>query len=87
MLGANPLGLSWIVGLGERCNRAPYHNSRYRPEGVVVDGMQGEGPNAGGNGYNCTATVYPARKEGFAILHNFVDATFALAMNEGMVSH
>ena len=87
MLGANPLGLSWIVGLGERCNRAPFHNSRYRPEGVVVDGMHGEGPNAGGNGYNYTATVYPAWKEGFATLHNFVDATFALAMNEGMVSH
>ena len=29
----------------------------------------------------------PAWKEGFATLHNFVDATFALAMNEGMVSH
>ena len=40
MLGANPLGLSWIVGLGERTIRAPLHNSRYRPESFVVVGTQ-----------------------------------------------
>ncbi len=87
MLGANPLGLSWIVGLGERCNRAPLHTSRFRPEGVVADGMHGEGPNAGGRGYNYIQTVYPAYEPRFAVLHHFADCTFALAMNEGLVSH
>ncbi|MBQ6248430.1 MAG: glycoside hydrolase family 9 protein, partial [Kiritimatiellae bacterium] len=65
MLGANPLGLSWIVGLGERTIRAPLHNSRYRPEGVVVDGMQGEGPSSRGQGYNYQETVYPAHNREF----------------------
>ena len=87
MLGANPLGLSWIVGLGERCNRAPLHSSRFRPEGVAVDGFQGEGPNVHGNGYNYKETVYPAHKPGFAILYAFSDNTFSLPMTEGLVIH
>ena len=85
MLGANPLGLSWIVGLGERTIRAPLHNSRYRPEGVVVDGMQGEGPNSRGQGYNYQETVYPAHSREFASMHAFVDCHFAIAMDEELV--
>jgi hypothetical protein len=85
MLGANPLGLSWIVGLGERTIRAPLHNSRYRPEGVVVDGMQAEGPNSRGQGYNYQDTVYPPHRREFASMHAFVDCHFAIAMDEGLV--
>ena len=85
MLGANPLGLSWIVGLGERTIRAPLHNSRYRPEGIVVDGMHGEGPNSRGQGYNYQETVYPAHNREFASMHAFVDCHFAIAMDEGLV--
>ena len=85
MLGANPLGLSWIVGLGERTIRAPLHNSRYRPEGVSVDGMQGEGPNSRGQGYNYQETVYPAHNREFASMHAFIDCHFAIAMDEGLV--
>ena len=87
MLGANPMGLSWIVGLGERCNRAVFHNSRFRPEGVVVDGMHGEGPNVHGNGYHYKETVYPKHRSGFAILHHYSDNTYSLPMTEGLVIH
>ena len=86
-LGANPLGLSWIVGLGERTIRAPLHNSRYRPEGVPVDGMQGEGPWSRGNCYNYKETVYPKHDPAFAPLHAFVDCHFAIGMDEGIVPH
>ena len=85
MLGANPLGLSWIVGLGERTIRAPLHNSRYRPEGVAVDGMQGEGPSSRGQGYNYQETVYPSHNREFASMHAFIDCHFAIAMDEGLV--
>lgn len=85
MLGANPLGLSWITGLGERTIRAPLHNSRYRPEGTVVDGMQGEGPWSAGGGYNYKDTVYPAHDRLFASMHAFVDCHFAIGMDEGIV--
>ena len=87
MLGANPLGLSWIVGLGQRTIRAPLHNSRYRPAGVAVDGIQAEGPNGKGAGYNYKNTVYPQHDDAFAVLHSFIDAHFAIAMDEGMVPH
>ena len=87
MLGANPLGLCWITGPGERTIRAPLHNSRYRPEGTVVDGMQGEGPWARGGGYNFEDTVYPKHDPQFAPMHNHVDCHFAIGMDEGVVNH
>ena len=87
MLGANPLGLCWITGLGERTIRAPLHNSRYRPEGTVVDGQQGEGPWARGGGYNFEDTVYPKHDPLFAPMHNHVDCHFAIGMDEGVVNH
>ena len=87
MLGANPLGLCWITGLGERTIRAPLHNSRYRPEGTVVDGQQAEGPWARGGGYNYEDTVYPRHDPLFAPMHNHVDCHFAIGMDEGVVNH
>ena len=87
MLGANPLGLCWVTGLGERTIRAPLHNSRYRPEGTVVDGMQGEGPVSSGGGYNYTDTVYPKHDRYFASMHTFVDCHFAIGMDEGVVNN
>jgi len=84
-LGANPMGLSWIVGLGERTIRAPLHNSRYRPAGVVADGMQSEGPSARAGGYNYNETVYPEHRDDFAPLHEYADCHFAIAMDEGVV--
>ena len=86
-LGANPLGLCWITGLGERTIRAPLHNSRYRPEGTVVDGLQGEGPWSAGGGYNYKETVYPAHDRFFASMHTFVDCHFAIGMDEGIVNN
>ncbi len=87
MLGANPLGLCWVTGLGERTIRAPLHNSRYRPEGTVVDGMQGEGPVSSGGGYNYVDTVYPKHDRYFASMHTFVDCHFAIGMDEGVVNN
>ena len=87
MLGANPLGLCWITGLGERTIRAPLHNSRYRPEGEVADGQQAEGPWARGGGYNYEDTVYPKHDPLFAPMHNHVDCHFAIGMDEGVVNH
>jgi hypothetical protein len=83
-LGANPLGLSFIVGLGTRTVRAPLHNSRYNPSGEVVAGMQAEGPNERAEGYNVAQTAYPEIRGDTASLYAFVDAHFAISMDEGL---
>ena len=85
-LGANPLCRSWIVGAGSRTVRAPLHNCRYCEAGEVVDGVQEEGPNQAGPGYNVKETAYPPLKENFASLYTHVDAHFAIDMNEPMVT-
>jgi len=85
-LGANPLGRSYIVGLGTRTVRAPLHNSRYCHLGEVVAGMHVEGPVARAEGYRVAETAYPAPREDFASLYTLVDCHFAIAMDEGLVS-
>ncbi len=85
-LGCNPLNLSWVVGLGTRTIRAPLHNSRYNPTGMVVDGQQAEGPHSKGKAYNYQETVYPPHSNQFAVMYAFVDSHFAIAMDEGMVN-
>jgi Glycosyl hydrolase family 9./N-terminal ig-like domain of cellulase. len=86
-LGANPLNISWIVGLGERTVRAPLHNSRYNPTGMCMPGQQVQGPNQRGEGYNYVQTVYPHHDNSFAVMHTFVDCHWAIAMDEGTVIH
>ncbi len=88
-LGANPMCISWIVGLGERTVHAPLHNSRYSPSGMPVAGQQVEGPYTKVGGYNVKNTFYPAPVDNapVAVLHNFVDAHFAIAMDEGVVNN
>ncbi|MBR1920602.1 MAG: glycoside hydrolase family 9 protein, partial [Kiritimatiellae bacterium] len=86
-LGANPLGLSWITGLGERAVRCPLHNSRYRAAGVPVQGLQVQGPMQRGHGYSFKETVYPAWKDGEAVLHAFADVHWAIAMDEPTVNN
>ena len=86
-LGANPMGLSWITGLGERTIRCPLHNSRYRPEGLPADGLQAEGPNARFAGYSYSDTAYPRCTERFAVLNEFADVHFAIAMDEPIVNN
>jgi len=86
-LGANPLNISWIVGLGERTIRAPLHNSRYNPTGMCMPGMQAQGPNGGGKVANYCETAYPPHDNAFATLHAFVDCHWAISMDEGTVNH
>ena len=86
-LGANPLNISWIVGLGERTVRAPLHNSRYNPSGMCMPGQQVQGPNSRGEGYNYGSSVYPRHDGQFAVMHTFVDCHWAIAMDEGTVIH
>ena len=83
-LGANPMGLSYIVGAGKRTVRAPLHNSRYSTLGEVVDGFTVSGPHQDGDGWSVKETAYPKLQKEFATLYNFVDVHFAIAMNEGM---
>ena len=85
-LGANPLNLSYIVGLGARTVRAPLHSSRYSQAGEVAEGMQVQGPNQNGDGYQVQETAYPALRSDFASLQTFVDCHFAIAMDEGTVT-
>jgi len=85
-LGANPLGLSYIVGLGTRTVRAPLHNSRYGVSGEVVRGMQTQGPSQRAEGYRVAETAYPPPREDFASLYQFVDCHFAISIDEGTVS-
>jgi endoglucanase len=84
-LGANPLGLCWVTGLGGRCIHAPLHNSRYSHFGEVVAGQQVEGPNQRGEGYRVPETAFPPLRDNFACLYTFVDNHFAIAMDEGVV--
>ena len=84
-LGTNPLGRSYIVGLGGRTVRAPLHNSRYSHFGEVVPGMHVQGPNQKGDGYNVKETAYPPLRADVAPLYTYVDAHFAIAMDEGMI--
>ena len=86
-LGANPLNISWIVGLGERTIRAPLHNSRYNPSGMCMPGQQAQGPNRNGQAYNYGSTVYPPHDNSFAVMNAFVDCHWAIAMDEGTVIH
>ena len=84
-LGDNPMNLSWIVGAGTRTVRAPLHNSRYSHFGEVVNGIQCEGPLQKGEGYGVKETAYPALRDNVACLYTFVDAHFAIGMDEGIV--
>ena len=85
-LGCNPLNLSWIVGLGSNGIHAPLHNSRFNPTGFSVRGMQAQGPDNKGSEYNYADTLFPKRDK-TPSLYCFVDAIFAIAMNEGTVIH
>lgn len=84
-LGANPLGRSFVIGLGDRTVRAPLHNSRYSHFGEVVPGIHVQGPLQRAEGYSIKETAHPKIREDFAPLYNYVDAHFAIAMNEGTI--
>ena len=85
-LGCNPLDICWIVGLGSNSIHALLHNSRFNPTGFSVRGMQSQGPDDRGKEYNYTATLFPKR-ENTPPLYCFVDAIFAIGMDEGTVTH
>lgn len=85
LLGANPLGLCYLTGVGSRGVHAPLHNSRYRAVGEAVDGLLVNGPNARGEGYRLTEVAYPPIRPEFASLYTFADCHFAIAIDEGLV--
>ena len=84
ILGANPMGLGYVTGIGSRTVRAPLHNSRYSARGEVIDGFNVQGPHQAGEGYNVRETTFPPIITDFATLYTFVDAHFAIAMDEGV---
>jgi endoglucanase len=84
-LGANPLGLSYITGLGTRPIHAPLHNSRYSHLGEVVPGQQCEGPSQRPDGYRVAESSFPRPREDFAPLYTFTDSHFAIPLDEGLV--
>ena len=85
-LGCNPLNICWITGIGSNSIHAPLHNSRFNPTGFSVRGMQGQGPDNKGKEYNYTTTLFPKR-DNTPPLYCFIDAIFAIGMNEGTVIH
>ena len=86
-LGANPMGISWITGLGSRTVRCPLHNSRYRSGGLPADGIQEQGPNKNFAGYSYRDAAYPRCVEQFALLYQHSDIHFAIAMDEPTVNN
>ena len=86
--GANPMSLSWVVGIGTETVRAPLHNSHWRPDGFSVVGTQAEGPvyKPTGTSFSYYESVYPAHRDDFASMNTFVDAHFAVEMDEGVVN-
>ena len=85
-LGCNPLNICWITGLGSNSIHAPLHNSRFNPTGFSVPGMQAQGPDDRGKEYSYVATLFPKR-DNTPPLYCFVDAIFAIGMDEGTVTH
>ncbi len=87
-LGANPMNLSWIVGIGTETVRAPLHNSHWRPDGFAVTGTQCEGPvyHPGTTSFSYAESAYPACRDDFASMNSFADAHFAVEMDEGVVN-
>ncbi len=85
-LGCNPLNMTWIVGLGSKSIHAPLHNSRFNPTGFSVPGMQVQGPDINGREYNYGETLFPGRDK-TPSLYCFVDAIFAIEMDEGTVNN
>ena len=47
--------------------------------------MHVQGPNQKGDGYNVKETAYPPLRADVAPLYTYVDAHFAIAMDEGMI--
>ncbi len=87
-LGANPMNLSWIVGIGTETVRAPLHNSHWRPAGFAVTGTQSEGPvtKPGATSFSYLPSVYPTHRDDFASMNSFADVHFAVEMDEGVVN-
>ena len=87
-LGANPMSLSWIVGVGTETVRAPLHMSHWSPLGAVVTGIECEGPvySPGETSFSYRDNVYPAHRDDFASMNSFADLHFAVEMDEGVVS-
>jgi len=87
-LGANPMGISWIVGIGTETVRAPLHMSHWSPRGLVVTGIQCEGPvfSPGATSFSYRENAYPAHRDDFATLNSFADVHFAVEMDEGVVA-
>jgi len=83
-LGANPLGLSWIVGIGDRTVTGPAHISGWHTwQGIVPPGLQTEGPIhdlslGGGGGY-----IVPAFAER-PVFYKYDDTRFIIPMHEGV---
>ena len=50
-------------------------------------GLQAEGPNARFAGYSYKDTAYPRCTERFAVLNEFADVHFAIAMDEPIVNN
>ncbi len=86
-LGANPMSISWVTGLGQRTMRCPLHNCRYRPDGLPVAGLQAQGPMMKGEGYSYHDTVYPRNNEWYANMHTWIDTHFAIVMDEPTVNN
>ena len=47
--------------------------------------MHVQGPNQRGEGYQIKETAHPRIREDFASLYTYVDATFAISMDEGTI--
>ena len=83
ILGANPMGITYVTGMGPRSVHAPLHNSRYNPTGEVIAGVPVQGPAYKGGGYRLLEMAYPKIRRDFASLYTFADNHFCIAMNEG----
>ena len=66
---------------------APFPSAAVFPEGLPADGLQAEGPNARFAGYSYKDTAYPRCTERFAVLNEFADVHFAIAMDEPIVNN
>ena len=77
-----------FLKVGTETVRAPLHNSHWRPAGLSVVGTQVEGPvyKPTATSFSYPESVYPATREDFASMNSFVDAHFAVEMDEGVVN-
>ncbi|MEE2786517.1 MAG: glycoside hydrolase family 9 protein [Myxococcota bacterium] len=84
-LGANPLNLSWITGLGDNPIYGPMHLFGWHNyQGIIPIGLQSEGPNQDADYISRYAPYNEPEPADTPPYYNYYDLRYAPGLNEGV---